>query len=86
MNTKRLFIEFGAVTAFEVRCKSAALRACCRATGWPATEAQIETKKAVPNVMELFRQVRQPVDEESRLERRVPLNRVETNILVERPL
>jgi hypothetical protein len=86
MKTKKLFIVFGAVTAFEVGCKSAASRGCRRATGWQATEAKMETEKAAPNVRESFQQMSWSVVIESRLEREVTPNRVETKILAERSL
>jgi hypothetical protein len=83
MKTTRLYIAFGAVTAFEVRCKSAALPACCRAAEWQATRAWTETKKAVPNLMGSLRKVRWLADEELRVQRQVTPNRV-TTILAER--
>jgi hypothetical protein len=79
MKTTRLSIAFGAAAAFEVRCKSEALPACCQATEWQATAARTDTKKAVPNLVGSLRKVRWPADRELRP------NRV-TTILAERPL
>ena len=83
MKTKKLFIVFGAVTTFEVGCKSATSRGCHRATGWLTTEAKMETEKATPNVRESFQQMSWLVDKESRLEHEMTSNRVEAKILAE---
>jgi hypothetical protein len=76
MKTKTLWIAFRAATAFKVRCRSAAWRAGCRAAEWPDAKAGMGTKRAVPDVMATFRQERWPADNESRLERGVPPNKV----------
>ena len=85
MKTTKLFIVFGAVTAFEVSCKPAASPACCRATESRATAARMETKKAVPNLVGSLRKVRWPADKEWRLHRQVTPNGA-TTILAERLL
>jgi hypothetical protein len=86
MKTKKLFIAFEAVTAFEVGFRSAELRGRCQAAGWPAAEATAEAMIVVPNATESLRPVHWPRGQASRLERETTPNELEAKILTERPL